>query len=138
MKELIINGKEARTEWGIVANTRLVASLLSPPQPKDPIQSTSRLEHGTRTVIPEGTIRLSARELTLEVGMTAPTYADFLARYADFIDELTGGWLRIETDFIPGAVFKCRYVSCTQFTNYNGRAAKFILRLEEPNPADRS
>lgn len=34
-------------------------------------------------------------------------------------------------------VYRLKYVSCTQFSDYNGRLAKFILKLNEPNPKDR-
>lgn len=137
--ELTINSYNARTKWGIVANTKLMAALLAPPAVKDPIQSESRLEHGTRTIIPQGSVKLVKRDITLEIGLTAPSLPAFYERYKSFIEELTSGWLRIETPkFLPGVVFNCRYVSCTQFTNYNGRIAKFILKLEEPNPNNRT
>jgi hypothetical protein len=137
--DLTINEKNARTTWGIVANTKLMASLLAPASAKDPIQSESRLEHGTRTIIPNGSVKLAKRDITLEVGLTAPSLTEFYARYKSFIEELTSGWLKIASPkFLPGVIFNCRYVSCTQFTNYNGRIAKFILKLEEPNPNNRS
>lgn len=137
--ELTINSYNARTKWGIVANTKLMAALLAPPAVKDPIQSESRLEHGTRTIIPQGSVKLAKRDITLEVGLTAPSLTEFYTRYKSFIGELTSGWLKIASPkFLPGVIFNCRYVSCTQFTNYNGRIAKFILKLEEPNPNNRT
>ena len=136
---LTINGKDARTTWGIVPNTKLMASLLAPPATKNPIQSESRKEHGTRTIIPAGSVKLAKREFTLEVGLIARNLTEFHARLTGFIEELTSGWLRIAAPrLIPGVVFNCRYMSCTQFTNYNGRIAKFILKLEEPNPKNRT
>ena len=137
--ELTINGKNARTTWGIVANTKLMAALLTPPPVKDPIQSTSRLEHGTRTIILDNSLKLNKRDITLELGITAPNITQFYTRYKSFLAELTSGWLKIAAPrFLPGVTFNCRYVSCSQFTNYNGRIAKFILKLEEPNPANRT
>lgn len=137
--ELTINSLDARVKWGIVANTKLMSALLAPPSVKDPIQSESRLEHGTRTIIPQGSVKLAKRDITLEVGLTAPNLTEFHTRYNSFIEELTSGWLTIASPkFLPGMIFNCRYVSCTQFTNYNGRIAKFILKLEEPNPANRT
>lgn len=137
--ELKINDIDARAKWGITPDTKLMAALLAPAPTKNPIQSESRLEHGTRTIIPEGSVKLAKRDITLELGLSAPNIIEFYTRYKDFIDVLTSGWLRIESPkFIPGVVFNCRYVSCTQFTQYNGRIAKFILKLEEPNPNKRS
>ncbi len=136
--EFSINGKDARTTWGIVVNTKLTDALLLPPSTKAPIQSESRLEHGVRTIIPEGSVKWDKRDITLEIGITAPDRATFLARYDSLMAEFLQGWLKIKTSHIPGKTFKCRYVSCQQFTNYNGRIAKFILKLEEPNPNDRT
>lgn len=137
--DLTINDKDARTTWGIIPNTKLMAGLLAPAPVKDAIQSESRLEHGTRTIIPEASVKLAKRDITLEVGLMAPSLTEFYALYKSFMEELTSGWLRIASPrYLPGVVFHCRYVSCTQFTNYNGRIAKFILKLEEPNPNNRS
>lgn len=139
LPELTINDKDARSTWGIVATTRLLGALLVPPEAKAPIQSTSRLEHGTHTVITSDSVRWAKRDITLELGMTAPDIATFYLRYKNLINELAKGWLLIRSPrFLPGVVFRCRYVSCTQFTNYNGRIAKFILKLEEPDPNNRT
>ncbi len=100
---LIINGKDALAEWGIVPLSNLIGELLAPPPAKDPVKNTSRLEHGN-----------------------------------SLIRELESGWLSISTDRLPGLVFKCVYLSCSQYSQYNGNVAKFILRLNEPNPANRS
>lgn len=136
--ELSINGKDARATWGIVANAKLTDALLLPPPAKSPIQSESRLEHGTRTIIPTGSVKFDKRDITLEIGITAPNRAAFLQRYDSLIQEFLTGWLNMTTSLIPGKIFRCRYVSCTQFTNYNGRIAKFILKLEEPDPNNRA
>jgi hypothetical protein len=135
--EVTINSKNARTEWGVIFDYKLTDSLLAPAAAKDPIQSASRLEHGTRTIIPGGSVMLDEREFTLEFGITAPDRTTFLKRYDSFMAELTSGFLEIRTKFIPGKVFTCRYCSCSQFTNYNGRIAKFILKLKEHNPNNR-
>lgn len=139
LPELLINDYDALTQWGVVA-PKLSEALFSPPPVKDPIQSESRLEHGTRTIIPEGSVRLAKRDITLEIGLSAPNSDSFYSRLDSFISVLTSGWLNITSPrYRPGVTVKCRYVSCTQFTHYNvrSRAAKFILKLEEPNPNDR-
>ncbi len=136
--ELTINGKDAKATWGLVVNTKFSDALLLPASTKSPIQSESRLEHGTRTILPPGSVKMSKRDITLEIGLTAPDRATFLSRYESLTEEFLSGWLEIRSSLIPGKVFRCRYVSCTQFTNYNGRIAKYILKLEEPNPMNRS
>lgn len=135
--EVTINSVDVEKEYGAVF-PNLPDVLLTYPATKAPIQSESRLEDGTRTIIPAGTTKLASRELTVEMGVKAPNRETFLTRYDALLTFLTSGWLHIQTIHIPGKTFRCRYVSCSQFTNYNSRIAKFILKLEEPNPANRS
>lgn len=136
--EIKINSVDVRKEYGVVFSPGLTDALLAPPAAKPPIQSESRLEDGKRTIIPAGSVRLASREITVEMGITAPDRPTFLKRHEDFMSALTAGWLNIQTSLIPGKTFRCRYVSCTQFTNYDSRIAKYILKLEEPNPANRT
>ena len=135
--EVTINSIDVEKEYGAVF-PNLSDVLLTAPATKAPIQSESRLEHGTRTIIPTGSTKVSSREFTVEMGIKAPNRATFLTRYDALLELLTSGWLNIQTTHIPGKIFKCRYVSCNQFTSYNSRIAKFVLKLEEPNPANRS
>lgn len=135
---LSFNGRDALATWGVIAPPTLHAVLLAPAAAKDPIQTEVRTEHGTRTVIAGGGVMLQKRELSLELHMRARNITEFNARFANFLDIFTAGWIMVESSLTPGLVFRCRYVSCTQFTAYNGRLAKFILRLEEPDPSNRS
>ena len=135
---LIINGRDALAEWGIVPLSNLIGELLAPPPAKDPVKNTSRLEHGSRFLLPGGRTILASRDLTLDLRIRAASESDFLAKYNSLIRELESGWLSISTDRLPGLVFKCVYLSCSQYSQYNGNVAKFILRLNEPNPANRS
>lgn len=131
---MIINGTDARTAWGVIPAPGFTAALLAPAPLKSPVQSEIRLEHGTRTlVIP----KLAKRDITIELGISAKNPQQFLTRYNGFIAELYKGNLDIETDAIPDTVFHCRFVSATQFTHFT-RLAKIILKLEEPNPANRT
>lgn len=135
--ELTINGYDARKQWGVIVNTSFTDNMLMPPSVKSPIQSSSRLEHGTRTVLNRDTVKYDKRDVTLEISITATSRSQFLERHQSFVKELVSGWLEITSSLIPGMTFHMRYVSCTQFTNYNGRAAKYILKLEEPDPSNR-
>ena len=133
---LSFNGSDALTTWGIIAPPSLHAALLAPAPAKDPIQTEVRTEHGTRTVLTGATF-LQKRDLTLELHIRARDIAEFNARVTAFTAMLTAGWVTIESSLVPGAVFRCRYVSVTQFSAFNGRLGKFSLRLEEPDPSDR-
>lgn len=131
---MIINGTDAGTAWGVVPAPGFMAALLAPAPLKTPVQTEIRFEHGTRTrVIP----KLAKRDITMELSILANNPQQFLTRYNGFISELHKGNLDIETDAIPDTVFHCRFVSATQFSHYSG-LAKIILKLEEPNPANRT
>jgi hypothetical protein len=101
---LIINGKDALAEWGIVPLSNLIGELLAPPPAKDPVKNTSRLEHGSRFLLPGGRTILASRDLTLDLRIRAASESDFLAKYNSLIRELESGWLSISTDRLPGLV----------------------------------
>lgn len=136
-QEVIINGKDVEKDFGLVFGVDLSDALLAPAAAKDLIKSKSRLEDGVRTIIPKEGLRLSDRDLILEIGIKAPTRSIFLQRYNSLLEFLRSGWLELQTTHIPDTIFRLHYVSCQQFTNYNSRIAKFILKLNEPNPANR-
>ena len=131
-----INGKDAKATWGIVFDSSAVSALMTPPPMKDYIGNESRLEHGRRVVTTNA--KVDKRDVTLTLSLYAHNETSFYSRYNAFCTELEGARLDIELGDFPGTVYKCVYKSCSQFTQYNGRLAKFSLKLEEPNPKDRS
>ena len=135
--EVTINNIDVEKEYGLIL-PNLSDVLLTLPAVKEPIQNESRLLDGIQVIFPEGNIKLASRDFTIEMGIKAPNRAVFINRYDAVIALFMSGWLHIKTTHIPGKTFRCRYVSCTQFTNYNSRLAKFVLKLNEPNPANRS
>lgn len=134
----IYNGdqyKDAFTTWGVSLSDGALANLLAFPAVKGRISNESRLEHGKRVI--NEMPRKASRELTLEMHMIAPNFATFLTRLNAFTSVLAGGEIRLKTSFQPNVVYHLFYISCTQFTQFDG-LAKFALRLEEPNPNNRS
>lgn len=127
--------KDAFTTWGVSLEDGALANLLALPALKDRVTNESRLEHGKRVIneLP----RKASREVTLEMHLIAPDFATFLMRLNAFTAVLTGGEIRLKTSFQQGVVYHLYYISCSQFTQFNG-LAKFILRLEEPNPNNRT
>ena len=131
-----INGKDARTTWGIVFDSAAISALMTPPAAKDRISNTSRQEHGTRTIITDE--RVAERDVTLTFALLAKMPEMFFGRYASLCEELKAGKLDITVSIMPDVVYRCLYISCQQFTQYNNKLARFSLKLNEPNPADRS
>lgn len=113
-----------------------LSALMTPAPLKDFVSNESRLDHGRQYIATHP--RLKERELTLRLNLHALTTELFYARYAAFCkDVLATGTVNISTRYQEGTVYRCLYQSCTQYTQYRGKVAKFALRLMEPDPTDR-
>lgn len=133
-----INGKDARI-WGIVFDSSAICSLMTPAPMKSYIENKSRAEHGKRVITNETLAKVDERQVNLSFSMCARTEDDFFAKYAAFSQELhKTGELRIILSIQPTIVYKLLYDSCSSFTQYNNKLAKFVLKCTEPNPEDRS
>lgn len=133
--QLIINGKDAYSNWGITLDDTSIAALMTPPPAKDFTENKSRSIDGK--VVNVKNPRLDERNIQLSINITAPDREIFLSRYGSFCEELTTGKLDIQTAFTGSSVYRTIYKDCRQFEQFNGRIGKFILTLNEPNPAIR-
>lgn len=134
-----INGKDAKTTWGIVFDSSSISALMTPASMKSYIENSSRTEHGKRIVTNADLAKVDSRSVTLTFSLCAKSENDFFSKYSDFCDEIQKtGEINIILSVKPTVVYKLIYKSCTQFTQYNNRLAKFGLKCEEPNPKDRS
>ena len=121
---------------GVSLTDTALSALMTPPAMKEDIVNESRLEHGRRHASTGNMVQ--ERELSLPIHITAKSQADYLTQYNDLISILQGVELNIKTSFQTGVVYKCRYVSCTQFTQFINGMAKLVLKLVEPDPTDRT
>ncbi|WP_289059947.1 hypothetical protein [uncultured Bacteroides sp.] len=137
MKEkLIINGENADEKWGISLGESSLSELMTPPANKAFIENESRLQHGKQILVANP--KVEARNLTLQLNLTAATKSAFFDKYNLFCKEvLATGVLNIETGYQEGVVYKMIYVSCSQFSQFMQGIAKFSLKLIEPDPSDR-
>jgi hypothetical protein len=127
--------KDAFTTWGVSLSDGALSNLMAFPPVKGRVSNESRLEHGKR--VSNALPRKASRDITLEMHMIAPNFSAFLTKYNSFVNVLANGEIRLKTSFQPNVVYHLYYISCTQFSQLNG-LAKFSLRLEEPNPNNRS
>ena len=133
---LIINGFDAKQSWGIVLQDVSVSALLTPAPMKEPIQNKSRIKHGKRVIWDENPKR-DERDISLQLTMFADTQEGLLANYASFCGVLYGNQkLEISTPY-SSDIYRCYYISCTQYSSFHKGVAKFILRLNEPNTLNR-
>lgn len=134
--QLLINGKDAYTTWGIFMDETALSTLMTPVPNKEFISNKYRSKDGKRVI--KHNPRLDEREITLSFNMSAKSPEEFLANYWKFCEEvLATGELVIHTSFLPTVWFRCIYLSCTQFSEFIREMAKFSLKLNEPDPSDR-
>jgi len=136
-QELYINGQDAFDVWGISFDSNALSTLMTPAPLKGMIENKSALEDGKR-VIRTGR-KLDERTVTLGFNITAVTKAAFLQQYANFCTNvLSLGKVNIRTKYQQNVVYHMDYLSCQSFGEYRQTMGKFVLRLVEPNPADRT
>lgn len=134
--ELVINGKNAKNEWGVLTTGNTLSALLTPCSMKDRPSFNSRLEHGTR--IDNSDPKVSQRSLNLEIQMIAHSPEQFYARYDAFCSELEKGNIDLSTTDSPDVVYHFLYDSCTQYSQFCRGIATLSLKVTEPNPKDRT
>lgn len=132
--ELTINGKDAYATYGISFSEQSIANLMMPPPLKDYVSNTNAGINGKQVL---GTPKVAERDVIIEMSITAASRDDLLTKLTAFIEVLKGGSLKIKTKY-NSDVYKMLYISCSQLSTFLNRTAVFTLRLNEPNPNDRS
>ena len=134
--DLTINGKDARSTWGVVTTGNTLSALLAPAPMKENPSFTSRLEDGSRIDISDP--KVAQRELNLEIQMTARSPEEFYSRHASFCAELEKGAFTLSTTDRPEVVYHLIYTSCSAYTQFCRGIATLSLKCTEPNPKDRT
>lgn len=134
--QLLINGKDAYLTWGIFMEGTALSTLMTPAPCKEFISNSYRSKDGKRVI--KHNPRLDEREITVAFNMSAKDEDTFLANYAKFCEDvLATGEIILHTSFQPDVWYRCVYLSCTQFSQFNRELASFSLKLNEPDPSDR-
>ena len=134
--ECFINGKDAYTTWGIVLSDSALTALMTPAPLKPFVENKSRTLDGKTVSIKNP--KYDERDVQVTFSLVATTKSEFLARYDSFCAELKTGAIDIRTINQPSVMYRTVYGSCTQYSMFNGRLGKFVLRLNEPNPNNRA
>lgn len=134
-KEVYINDKDAYTNWGISFDTSSLSALMTPAPMKAVIENKNRLTSGKAII---NNPQVDERSITMTFVMTAKDEDQFFARYNSFCEELKKGTLNIRSKYQPDVTYKTIYLSCSQFTQFVRQIASFSLKLNEPNPTDRT
>lgn len=134
--DLYINGEPAEKKYGITLDENGLSTLLTPPAMKDNIKSTSRLEHGTKVL--QSNAKMQARSISIGINLVAPTRDKFFERYIAFCEVLKTGFVDILTRYQTNVEYHLEYNSCSQFAEYHQGIGKFMLKLTENDPSDRT
>lgn len=134
----------AEQQWGIVFTNEALTALMTPASKKEYIKNESPLVDGEEILSMDGFVpKTAARDVQLTFGLKASSLADFFMKYRSFVKELDKGTIDLTVHVWEGTTFfketyHLIYLSCPQYSEFNGRLAKFVLKVREPNPKNRT
>lgn len=136
--ELIINGKDAWTQWGVNMGDGFIDTIDAPLPMKDYIENESRLEDGKRVLT--SNVKKDSREITLSFTITGTSESDYRSKKKAFETELYNGALTISVPKISGDVYHLIYTgkNVSYGLSLDRCFGNFSAKFEEPNPSDRT
>lgn len=136
--DLIINGKDAFSTWGVRMGDGFLDAIDGFNQMKDYIENESRLEHGKRVITDNA--KVDSREITLQFTIEGSSESDYRSKKKAFQTELEKGAVNIKVPVLGNEVYKLVYLgkSVSYGLSFDRRFGKVSSKFEEPNPADRS
>lgn len=136
---ITINGTDIST-MGVSLEKGSYAALLLPAALKGFVENNDPTKHGTEVLThkADGTslARIAERDVTLTFLIMGDNEADFMAKYADFVELLHGGNIKLYISDL-GRTFRLIYSNSTQYDNYRLKACKLAVKFREPNPTNR-
>jgi len=137
MADLLINGKDALTEWGVRMGDNFLDVLNGYYPMKDYITNNDRTQDGVQYV---GIPKVNERNITLNFTMEGNSASDFTAKNKAFVEVMRGGDVVIQVPEDSPAVYHLKYTgkSCTFARNTERTFAKLGLAFIEPNPTNRT
>jgi hypothetical protein len=139
--ELLINGVDVYTTYGVTPLKGTFEELLKPVPAKPPLTVEIDTLHG-EDVFFQAVPKLSARSFTLPLAIVASNAANFFTKKDAFETFLRVGLFTVSCPKITGKTFRCYFEDCTQYNQLepitNKRVSAIIqLKLREPNPSVR-
>lgn len=136
--DLIINGKDAWTTWGVRMGEDFLDVIDGFNEMKDYIENESRLEHGKRVITDNA--RVDSREITLQFTIEGDSESDYRTKKKAFQTELEKGAVNIKIPALGSEVYKLVYLgkSISYGLSLDRCFGKVSSKFEEPNPTERS
>jgi hypothetical protein len=116
MNELLINGENAYTTWGVRMGDGFLDVLGASSPMKEFIENKSRLEHGKRVII--NNPKVDEREITLSFTIEGNSQSDYQSKKKAFFDELYKGKIDIQIPANSSEVYHLIYTG-KSVTTYN-------------------
>lgn len=135
---LIINGRDAFTTWGVRMGEGFLDTVDGFNQMKDYIENESRLEHGKRVITENA--KIDSREITLHFTIEGSSESDYRTKKKAFQTELEKGSVNIKVPALGSEVYKLVYLgkNISYGLSLDRCFGKVSSKFCEPNPADRS
>lgn len=140
MSDLLINGNDAETTYGVRMGNGFLNALLAPCQAKEYITNEVRNEHGTRYVVPSGAPYLAERSVTLSFVLKGDSEQDFYTKQQAFLAVMYAGAVNICVPaWSNSVIFRFYYTGngCTWNMNTKRTIATITLKFNEPDPTNR-
>lgn len=137
-EDLIINGKDAWTTWGVRMGEDFLNVIDSFNEMKDYIENESRLEHGKRVITVN--TKVASREVTLQFTIEGSSESDYQTKKKSFQKELEKGSVNIKVPALGTDVYKLVFLgkSISYGLSRDRCFGKVSSKFCEPNPMDRS
>lgn len=131
---------DTETAYGVFFTDVAITALMTPAPKKAYITNKSATLPG-KQVQPTAP-KVDERDVQLTFGLHAPSLAQFLMRYYAFCAELEKGHIDLTVHIYEDSswmkiTYRLCYLSCQQYSEFNGRLAKFVLKFNEPDPSNR-
>lgn len=136
--DLIINGKDAWSTWGVCMGDGFLDVIDGFNQMKDYIENESRLEHGKRVITDNA--KVASREITLQFTIEGNSESDYRTKKKAFQTELEKGAVNIKIPALGNEVYRLVYLgkNVSYGLSLDRCFGKVSAKFEEPNPMDRS
>ena len=137
MNDLLINGKDALSNWGVHMGQGFLNTLLAPLELKDYVTNEVRDEDGIRVL--NSTPSVKNRNVTLSFVIIGTTQADLMNKRNAFLAEIYKGRVTIQVPAVSDDTYKLHYKGQSASWNMNKARtiASLSLSFTESNPTDR-
>ena len=136
--DLIINGKDAWTTWGVRMGNGFLDSIDGFNEMKNYIENESRLEHGKRVITDNA--KVASREITLQFTIEGSSESDYRTKKKAFQAELERGTVNIKIPALGTELYRLVYLgkNVSYGLSLDRCFGKVSSKFCEPNPMDRS